>query len=118
MHRSTRAAEVVRVNDRAGWGGLARGRGPHSWTDWAERRGQDDGAKRDSRADAISRGIEGAGARSVDGARSTYARGVLHFRCGGAAEVDPGFASAGLRCGSAPAFRSSQGRRFFEENGD
>src|SRR4051812_21896529 len=118
MHRSTRAAEIVRVNDRAGWRGLARGRGPYSWTDWSERRGQDDGAKRDSGADAISRGIEGAGTRSVDGARSTDARSMLHLRCGGAAEVDPGFASAGLRCRSAPALRSSQGGRIFEENGD
>ncbi len=62
--------------------------------------------------------IEGAGTRSVDGARSTDARSMLHLRCGSAAALDPGFASAGLRCRSAPAFRSSQGRRFFEENED
>src|SRR5205807_1851579 len=73
---------------------------------------QGDGAQRDSGPHSVSRAIEGARARSLDGARSTHARCLLHCRCRRAAALDTGFAGARLCCGRASAIRSRQGGRF------
>ncbi len=111
MHRSTRPAQDLRHDHRAGRRRSARRRGPHPRTHRPQRRRQDHRAQRDSRPHPLSGRTEGARARPLDRARSAHARCLLHRRCRRAAALDAGFAGARLRRRRASAIRSREGGR-------
>src|SRR6476660_5768272 len=118
MHRGTRRSKHVRRDKSAGWNGFACGRRANSWIDRAEWSWENDGAERDSRADAVSRRVTGDGKRSVDGTRQVDARRFVYCGCGGAAAVDSSVATAGLRGRCAPAIRSGESGRISGQDDD